>query len=104
MLGGGYWLYSEYEQNLTIVGYKTKEEIDLYRGWNLVGYNSLTAESISTALSSLNGTITVYAYNTSGKNWNIYNSEGLLFLNTFTEMAPGGGYWLRSDENQTWDI
>ena len=102
--GKGYWLYSESGQDLIITGYKTAEAIDLYEGWNLVGYNSLTAMDIGTVLSSLNGTILVYAYNTSNNSWNIYNSEGLWFLNTFTEMFPGRGYWLRSDTDQTWVI
>ena len=78
--------------------------IELYTGWNLVGYNSLTDENITTATADLNGTITAYSYETVTDNWNIYNSGGLEFLNSLRKMTPGKGYWLWSDVNQTWIV
>ena len=102
--GRGYWIYSEFEQNLTIMGYVSIDSIDLYESWNLIGYNSLTDENITTATAGLNGTITVYGYELIRDSWNIYTSGGLEFTDNLKKMTPGKGYWLRSDFNQTWKI
>ena len=100
--GKGYWLHSEFNQNLTITGHESEADIDLYAGWNLVGYNSVTSKSVITSISSLNGSIIVSTYNPLDYSWNIFSSADFPFLNTIHEFIPGRGYWLRSDYNQTW--
>ncbi len=93
--GKGYWLYSESDQTLTITGTPpVSPDIDLQPGWNLIGCNYLTPKNISDVLSSC-GPIVVLNYNTGGGSWEVYNSTApVFFLNTFTEMEPGKGYWV----------
>ena len=99
--GRGYWLCLESDQNLTITGYPTGKGVGLYRGWNLVGYNSLNPDTASSVLSNLNDTVVLLTYDTELNDWAVYNSGGINYLNTLILMNPGRGYWLYSDINQT---
>ena len=93
--GWGYWMYSENDQILTITGTTpVSPDIDLYPGWNLIGHNYLIPKSISDVVSDEYGPIVVLNHNADGDSWGVYNSTAPEFLNAFTEMEPGRGYWI----------
>ncbi len=95
VVGRGYWLYSEENQTLIITGTPMiSSDIDLHSGWNLVGYNYLVPRDISDVISEGHESIVVLNYDAAGDRWGTYTFIPLGFLNTFTRMEPGSGYWI----------
>ena len=71
-------------------------DIELWSGWNLIGYNSLNPQTITDALSSINGNYNiVWAYNASDSidHWKKYDPN-TPFGNDLANMEPGKGYWI----------
>ncbi|MEA3391599.1 MAG: C25 family cysteine peptidase [Candidatus Marinimicrobia bacterium] len=100
--GWGYWIYMTETGTLTVTGAEPSKSIDFVRGWNLVGYNSCTSQSIEDALESIKGKyISVWAY-INGK-WRVYDPANLGFSD-LDNMEPGYGYWIKTTQNCTWTL
>jgi calcium-activated chloride channel regulator 3/4 len=100
--GWGYWINMMQAGTLTVTGTEPSESIDLIRGWNLVGYNSCTPQSIVDALASIDGKyISVWAY-INGQ-WRVYDPANPGFSD-LTTMEPGYGYWIKTKQNCTWTL
>jgi sugar lactone lactonase YvrE len=98
--GKGYWLHLNEPATLDISGTTASGSINLSTGWNLVGYNSETAQNIADALASIEDKyISVWAYMDGG--WKVYNPENPGFSD-LTTMEPGYGYWINASEGCTW--
>jgi carbohydrate-selective porin OprB len=100
--GKGYWLMMTYDDTLDISGTVPETtDIELMNGWNLIGYNSLNAQPITDALSSINGNYSiVWAYNASdtADHWKKYDPSAP-FGNDLETMEQGKGYWIMMNTN-----
>jgi len=95
--GKGYWIMMTSDDTLNIGGTMPEPtDIELWSGWNLIGYNSLNPQTITDALSSINGNYSIiWAYNASDSidHWKKYDPN-TPFGNDLANMEPGNGYWI----------
>ena len=104
--GKGYWLHQnsdiDIENDLSITGTEPARSVTLSAGWNLVGYNSMTTEDTSIAMSSIEGSyISIWAYKDG--QWLMYDPANPVFSDLET-MEPGYGYWINASEPCTWTL
>jgi hypothetical protein len=100
--GWGYYIYMTEAATLPMTGTEPSKSIDLIRGWNLVGYNSCTSQSIVDALKSIEGKyIFVWAFKNGA--WRVYEPANPGFSD-LTTMEPGYGYWIKTTPTCTWDV
>jgi hypothetical protein len=100
--GKGYWINMSESATLTVSGSTPSNSMEISTGWNLVGYNSDTSQSVANALASIEGQyISVWAY--IDEAWKVYDPEnpGFSDLNT---IEPGYGYWINASEECTWTL
>ena len=94
--GTGYWLNMSEPATLTISGSTPLNSIELNSGWNLVGYNFSTSQTIVDALASIAGKyVSVWAY--IDGSWRVCDSNNPGFSD-LTTMEPGYGYWIYSSK------
>jgi len=95
--GKGYWIMMTSDDTLPISGtMPASTDIELWSGWNLIGYNSLNPQTITDALSSIDGNYSIiWAYNASDltDHWKKYDPN-TPFGNDLANMEPGKGYWI----------
>ncbi len=97
--GRGYWINMTESATLTVSGSTPSNSIELANGWNLVGYNSSTSQSVSDALESIEGKyVSVWAY--VNGTWKVYDPANPGFIDLST-MEPGYGYWINVTEAYT---
>jgi hypothetical protein len=76
--------------------------IELKVGWNLVGYNSTSAQSVTSALASIEGKyVSIYAFDSANNSYRGYVPG---HQNDLTQLEPGRGYWIYASANVTWTI
>ncbi len=94
----GFWInITEPNVNLTVWGcVPTSTSINLYAGWNLVGYPSLTAKTVSEALVGT-GYDAVEGFNST-------NSYRISPLVDSYMMQPGEGYWIHVPVDTVWVV
>jgi hypothetical protein len=104
--GKGYWIQMADAAVLTLDGNEVAEEhILLEKGWNLVGYNCLTAKPLEEALLSIAGNYnSVWAYDATEHKWERHIVGGPDFLNDLETMKPAKGYWIDATDDCEWDI
>jgi len=99
--GRGYWIQMDDPADLTLDGNEVAiEPIPLKPGWNLVGYNSLTARPIEEVSPSVCNS--VWTYDAKDDEWKRYIVGGT--ANNLEIMEPGKGYWMNAAANYTWDV
>ena len=95
--GNGYWIMMTSDDTLNISRtMPAPTDIELWSGWNLIGYNSLNPQTITDALSSIDGNYSIiWAYNASDStdHWKKYDPN-TPFGNDLENMEPGKGYWI----------
>ncbi len=100
--GRGYWLNMSETAALSVSGSAPSSTISLASGWNLVGYNSSTSQSVADALASISGKyVSVWAY--MDGSWRVYDPNNPGFSD-LTTMEPGYGYWINATETCTWTL
>ena len=100
--GKGYWINMRNASNFTSPGTTPGKTISLTSGWNLVGFNSTTSQSVADALSSIAGKYqNVWTYEESA--WKLYDPVSPGFSDLFT-LEPGRGYWIKANEACTWTL
>lgn len=94
--GRGYWIRMDDYAVLTLVGDAVADApVPLKRGWNLVGYNSLTSRSVEEALSSIAGRYSaLWSYDGESSGWRRYIVDGSEPPNNLETMEPMKGYWM----------
>ena len=105
--GKGYWIQMTDPAVLTLDGNTVaNDSIPLKPGWNLAGYNYLSALSPEEALSSITGNYnSVWTYDVVHDEWKKYIVGVPGFLNNLDTMEPGKGYWIDvATVNCTWDV
>ncbi|MCK5698739.1 MAG: PKD domain-containing protein [Candidatus Aenigmarchaeota archaeon] len=92
--GKGYWINMENADVVTIRGSLAASSVYLTTGWNLVGYNALASQSVTDAMSSIEGNYTsVWQYENG--DWDRYDLESPFpHLNDLDLMGSGYGYWI----------
>lgn len=100
--GRGYWIMMTEDATLTITGEELSDtSIQISKGWNFVGYNSMEEKSPEEALKSIEGQFRfVFGY-TPGSGWQRY-MPGL--PSNLTVMQPGKGYWIYANTDCVWDL
>jgi len=103
----GYWIMMTSYDTLNISGTMPEPtDIELWSGWNLLGYNSLNPQTITDALSSIDGNYSIiWAYNASDSTdyWKKYDSD-TPFGNDLANMEPGKGYWIMMTNDDILEI
>jgi hypothetical protein len=98
----GLWIFMDIADTLNVKGEPlATSNIQLYKGWNFVGYPSVDTKLIGDALSSILGKYNaVYHFNASdlGDPWKSDLGGDL------TEMNPGKGYWIHATEDVMWTM
>lgn len=104
--GIGYWINMTSADTLMVTGYEiTYTNISLKKGWNQVGYNSLSQLPVETALSSLYGIYhSISTYDSFTRSWLNYAIDGPDFFNNLDWLKPGQGYWIFVTGDCIWDI
>jgi len=98
--GYGYWIFMITNGYLGISGSPPAISINLNTDWNLVGYNSSSAQPIADALASIAGKyISVWAFVNGA--WKVYDPANPGFSD-LTIMEPGYGYWINATEDCAW--
>ena len=75
------------------------QSIDLYTGWNLVGYPSLTSYNRTDGLNTLifdSQVDSIWSYDASTQTWNEMGSSDYF--------EPGTGYWVHATTTCVWDV
>ncbi len=102
--GKGYWIYMTSSGSLPVSGSTPSKTINLVSQWNLVGYNSTTSNSVTSALSSIAGRyVSVWAWDYSTTSYQSYFPNNQLFSD-LTTMDTGRGYWIYATQNTSWTI
>jgi len=100
--GYGYWIKMKQASTLNITGSTVSKSKSLSVGWNLVGYNSTTAQPIASAFSSIAGKyVSVWTY--VNGSWKVYDPANPGFSD-LTTMEPGRGYWIKAKQACTWTL
>lgn len=101
--GRGYWINISKSAALAVSGNAPSASVDLSDGWNLLGYNSGTAQPVAEALVSINEKyISVWAY-LDGAGWRVYDPENPGFSD-LSYMEQGYGFWINAKEPCTWTL
>ncbi|NLG51076.1 MAG: hypothetical protein GX552_13295, partial [Chloroflexi bacterium] len=126
----GLWIHVEKDTTLPIEGAAPSAvSIPLYKGWNLVGYPSLTPRSVQDAFSSIAGAYDLVYTLDSTDPWQSYDAalaaatgaaatgaaatadaatSGAVAansaLNGLAQMEPGKGYWVRVKQDCVWTV
>jgi hypothetical protein len=92
----GFWIGMTEDDYLVVAGIVRDSVIHLSRGWNLVGYPSLSEKTIDTSLADVD----YVKINGFGDTPPYYIVE----LIGPDAMKPGEGYWISVDSDQIWKI
>ncbi|MBM3212979.1 hypothetical protein FJZ33_12215 [Candidatus Poribacteria bacterium] len=80
---------------LEIIGKELSDDkIQLLKGWNLVGYKSLTPKKPEDAFASVADVICVYTYDNPSAKWLRYSVNDLPYPNSLDMMKPDVAYWI----------
>ena len=94
------WVNMRGNAELTIPGEVPAYGVDLFDGWNLVGFSSPASRNVSDAISSIDGdVVSVWAYQNG--EWKVYNPLDSA-SSTLTTMDPGYGYWIEMNAPSVW--
>jgi murein DD-endopeptidase MepM/ murein hydrolase activator NlpD len=97
----GYYVFMDEGGEICSTG-QGVSEIQLRKGWNLVGFPYNEGLVITDAMALIDGKYLSVWYFT-GNAWKVYvpSSPGLSDLKT---MEPGYGYWIKTKQNCTWTL
>jgi hypothetical protein len=96
--GNGYWVKVAADDVLEVSGVRLAEDFmpGLAEGWNLVGYAAEAPAAPGDVFADLEATGDLLYVTGFDQGVEVYDPNGLPFLNTLTEMRNGFGYWVKS--------
>lgn len=98
--GWGYWIEMEASAALNSGGGTPSKTVSLHAGWNLVGFPSLTAQQVGSALGSIAGDYeSIWTYE-EGR-WQVYDPQYPDFSD-MDSLKPGYGYWINASRACVW--
>ncbi|MCG2767070.1 MAG: hypothetical protein L6435_01635 [Anaerolineae bacterium] len=102
----GFWIRATASAELTLGNCSSSTaSIELYVGWNLIGYPSGTTRPISEALAGIAGKydmVCAYDATDAADPWKRYDTGVTSVFNDLAEMGPGRGYWVHALESCLW--
>lgn len=100
--GNAYWIESLVDTALPYNGISASKTMNLTLGWNFVGYNSASTQTVSTAIANIGVNLeSVWGY-TSGA-WQMYDPANPGFSD-LVNLEPGKGYWIKAKQASTWTL
>jgi hypothetical protein len=104
--GLGYWVKVESDDVLEVSGVRLSEDFmpGLVEGWNLVGYAAETPAHPSVVFDELVSTGNLLYVTGFDQGVQVYDPNGLPFLNSLQEMRNGFGYWVKSAVSTEGDV
>jgi hypothetical protein len=102
----GFWLYVNASDYLITAGRVPNSTIiNLYAGWNLVGYPSYTDRFLGDALSGTNWeSVQFFDSSDASDHWKHNRTTKPSHLNDLDEMKTGRGYWVFVIMDCTWTV
>ena len=96
--GMGYWVKVAADDVLDVNGARLDEGFmpALAEGWNLIGYAPEAPQAPGTFFAELEAAGDLLYVTGFDQGTQLYNPNGLPFLNTLSEMRNGYGYWVKS--------
>lgn len=100
--GKGYWIKVSQSVNLTLSGTPWNGAVQLFTGWNLVGFGGLGATTndaltlSSVFRENLARLPQIWTYDVALGGFFGYDSAALPPISTLTALEPGRGYWVNS--------
>ncbi|MGQ9609157.1 MAG: virginiamycin B lyase family protein [bacterium] len=107
--GGIYYfaIKTQYNSKVSLISNSpcARVPIQLYKGWNLVGFiQRYDAVPLADAISNISDKIiSVWTYTMTGWKKYIKGIEDPI-INDLVEMTPGGGYWINVTSDCVWDF
>ncbi len=96
--GRGYWVNVTSDSYIEFIGtVPDNTSIELYRGWNMIGYASYVNRSVETAFQGL-GVLRIEGPEPTASPY------GLRKLDMTDMMIAGEAYWVRLDERSLWTV
>ena len=104
--GNGYWVKVTADDVLEVSGARLAEDFmpGLAEGWNLVGYAAEAPAAPGNVFADLEATGDLLYVTGFDQGVQVYDPNGLPFLNTLTEMRNGFGYWVKSAASTDGDV
>ena len=102
--GVGYWIEVDSDCLLTINGSIPVDPVNLYAGWNLVGYRSLITLTREFATASIDSSlVSILSYDSVLDHWYQYDKNSMFpWLNDLENIQPGKAYWIQISEDIDW--
>ncbi|MBD3181126.1 hypothetical protein GF312_02470, partial [Candidatus Poribacteria bacterium] len=102
-VGQAYWIDMAEDAILTITGDPIENtSIQMYAGWNTVGYNSINPQTMQTGLASIGPKVlAVYTYDNITGSFLMY-SPLVPYLSNLEYLVPGKGYLIYLDSDGEW--
>lgn len=102
--GNGYWLNMAIGgKTFSVTGQIANRSINLIAGWNLVGYNAITPQSVETAATSIILTNFESIWGFTNGVWQMYDPANPGFSD-LASLEPGKGYWIKAKQAGTWTL
>ncbi len=105
-IGEGYWIDMADDAKLTITGQEIASmSVQLYQGWNMVGYSLPNDQSLGEALLSIADKYNcIWAYDGMTESWSGYIPEIPDLPSSLDHLEPCSGYWISAKENCVWNV
>jgi hypothetical protein len=104
--GEGYWIDMVEDATLTITGQEiTSMSVQLYPGWNMVGYSLSDDKSLGDALFSIADKYNcILTYDSMTGSWSGYIPGVPVPPNSLDHLESCSGYWISAKENCLWNV
>jgi parallel beta-helix repeat protein len=105
-VGEGYWIDMVEDATLTITGQEiTSMSVQLYPGWNMVGYSLSDDKSLGDALFSIADKYNcILTYDSMTGSWSGYIPGVPVPPNSLDHLESCSGYWISAKENCLWNV
>jgi hypothetical protein len=98
--GRGYWIYANAAAAVAIQGNVAATPVELYEGWNLIGYRGLDGTHVETGLNNIKNKWTIVWTWDSG-NWSGKHSQiAILPFPVLTNLNISKAYWIKLKQGQ----
>lgn len=104
--GKGYWVKVAEDDVLEVSGTRLSEDFQpsLTEGWNLVGYAAEASQAPQEVYADMIAEGTLLYITGFDGGVQVFDPNGLSFLNTLTELRNGYGYWVKSAVTTSGDV
>ena len=104
--GKGYWIYMNGSDSISMINWTAPQSpINLYQGWNLMGYNGTDGLSVSNALNTISDQWLII-WNWMAETW--YATHATLNLSPtiqpITNLYQGKAYWINMKQETTYIV